>query len=248
MAIVNIRFIIFALLIFVRPFSSYAAPQTAQNQPQKSFWTKTKTALIVSAGTAIGVAGIILVYLSRPIPQSKSLMTSELFSAVHTGNHTKVSQLIDELGVDIQNDITHHTPLHVASMDGNTGMMELLISKHANINAKAYGVTPLELAVEYNQPLSVETLLKHNADPNSGHTPPLQWAVLWPQRAGLVAPLLNAKDIDKDMGVHTEDDYDELRRTAKATRVNIKPEIITLLQSAGTNERIIKILEHPEVD
>jgi ankyrin repeat protein len=56
------------------------------------------------------------------------------------------------------------TPLHYAAQYGEKEIVELLISKGADVNAENYeGKTPLDRAIEYNQPETADLLRKHGA-------------------------------------------------------------------------------------
>ena len=85
------------------------------------------------------------------------------------------------------------TPLHSAVAGGHKDVVELLIAKGADVNAKdeEYGAIPLHHAAQAGHKEIVELLIAAGADVNAknkdGKTP-LDWAVAWdePETADLL--------------------------------------------------------------
>jgi len=58
------------------------------------------------------------------------------------------------------------TPLHLAAINGQRNIAEMLIARGAGLNARdKSGHTPLSWAMEKNQPALVELLKHHGAQP-----------------------------------------------------------------------------------
>jgi ankyrin repeat protein len=95
----------------------------------------------------------------------------EFFAAVQRGDVKHVSDLLAN-GIDIHVRSTErfyqgYTALHYAARDGRVPVMQLLLSRGANLNLTANkNDTPLYVASVSNQPAAVELLLKNGADPN----------------------------------------------------------------------------------
>ncbi len=102
-------------------------------------------------------------FASRKKPPTE--LDVELLEAVKTGNLEEVHKLIEE-----DPDVVHartrewSTPLHVAIQAGHYDIVELLIEKGADINAKNInGNTPLHTAVSQEQTTMIELFLRKKA-------------------------------------------------------------------------------------
>ena len=95
-----------------------------------------------------------------------------LLDAAEKGNIEAVKQHLDA-GADVNaqdNDI-RWTPLHVAAAFGHKEIVELLIAKDADVNAKSEGGwgkgddgwTPLNYAIKYNYSKTADLLRKHGS-------------------------------------------------------------------------------------
>ncbi|RTZ69395.1 MAG: hypothetical protein DSZ35_02665 [Verrucomicrobia bacterium] len=84
-----------------------------------------------------------------------------LFDAVkRRGNIEAVKQAIaDGADVNTMGD-EGETPLHQAALGGHKKVAELLIAKGADLNAKSYGETPLDLAIRLGQTETADLLRK----------------------------------------------------------------------------------------
>ncbi len=125
------------------------------------------------------------------------------------------------------------TPLHMAVIDGQQGIVEYLIEKGAQINAKDIsGTTPLHEAVRYGRTEIAKMLLAAGANVNAqdslGKTPLL---IITPQDAQLETYQLlikyggnpNAKDLYGDTPLHI------------ATMTGVSTDILSCLYSAGAD-------------
>ena len=78
--------------------------------------------------------------------------------------HKEIVELLIAKGADVnaKNDKFVGTFLHWAAFSGHKEIAELLIAKGADVNAKdRVGKTPLDRAIEYNQPETADLLRKH---------------------------------------------------------------------------------------
>ena len=82
-----------------------------------------------------------------------------------------------------------YTPLHDAALEGHKDMVELLLAKGADVNAKDKdGNTPLHEAAYTNDRGFVELLLAEGAEvnaKNSSGSTPLRWALFGPRQGPL---------------------------------------------------------------
>ncbi|GBM77458.1 Ankyrin-3 [Araneus ventricosus] len=83
--------------------------------------------------------------------------------------------LFNKINVNVRSDL-RFVPLHYAARGGHAEVVQFLIEKGADINAKGVdGITPLHLALEEGHNTVVDILLQHGADINaallSGRTP-----------------------------------------------------------------------------
>ena len=96
-------------------------------------------------------------------------MERSLYQAVSQNLIQEVEKLVDG-GANVNEKVSyfHRTPLHVASSLGFDQMVELLISKGANIVAKdTQDCTPLHIAIKTNRKEIVDLLIKHDAEINA---------------------------------------------------------------------------------
>jgi len=97
--------------------------------------------------------------------------------------HTEVAKLLLTNGsrVKSRNKTPTDTPLHYAAVNGDTEIVEMLLNRGANINAKNWcGITPLHNAVKSKKMEITEYLLKRGAyvnARNSYNVTPLHFAV-----------------------------------------------------------------------
>lgn len=125
------------------------------------------------------------------------------------------------------------TPLHMAAIDGQKGIVEYLIDKGAQINAKDIsGATPLHEAVRYGRTDITKLLLASggnaNAQDSLGKTPLL---IITPQDAQLETYQVllkyganpNAKDLYGDTPLHI------------ATMTGVSTDILSCLYAAGAD-------------
>jgi uncharacterized protein len=70
------------------------------------------------------------------------------------------------IGKDADVNKTGWTPLHYAATGGHMAIIELLLERHAYIDAESpNGTTPLMMAAHYGSPAAVKALLEAGADP-----------------------------------------------------------------------------------
>jgi ankyrin repeat protein len=88
---------------------------------------------------------------------------SPLMMAALKGN-LEIAKKLVERDADINK--TGWTPLHYAATGGHLAIIELLLEKHAYIDAESpNGSTPLMMAAHYGTPAAVKLLLESGADP-----------------------------------------------------------------------------------
>lgn len=106
-------------------------------------------------------------------------------------------------------DVRKAGPLHVAAEHGNTGVVKLLLSRGANMNARRgpKGETPLHWAARAAKKSAVEALLEAGADPQlmcNGATPLLMANRSWTEaatRAATMAALVRGGADINELGV-----------------------------------------------
>ena len=110
--------------------------------------------------------------------------TSSIHTHVRDGDLAGVQAYLDS-GVDINaRDENGSTPLHIASLNGQEQVVELLINRGAEVNATSEigGWTPLHMAASKNHIQVVSFLIKKGADEDAkaiiGGWTPLHWAAL----------------------------------------------------------------------
>jgi ankyrin repeat protein len=93
---------------------------------------------------------------------------ADLWGVLGSSNHKDPIALLTVHGVDSQDMKNGYTPLHLAVFSvGHKKMVELLVSKGADVNAKAAsGATPLFFAVLRDQKDDAQILIEHGADVN----------------------------------------------------------------------------------
>ncbi len=159
----------------------------------------------------------------------------EIHDAAEKGDLEKVKVLLkanSDLVSSKDDKGYEYTPLHLAAMGGHKDIVELLLSKKADVNAKdKCGSTPLQLAVDRNYKEVVKLLLAKganvNAKPeNSGGTP-LSLAAA-NSNADIVKLLLAAgADVNGDQG-------DGTPPLIEASRIGSK-EVVKLLLAKGAD-------------
>jgi ankyrin repeat protein len=91
--------------------------------------------------------------------------------AVKTGDLASVKDAVEKkgLGIDtVDATVTKGTPMHWAADFNQVAVLEYLLGKGADVNAKnAYGITPLLSATYESHKEAVEFLLKKGADKNA---------------------------------------------------------------------------------
>ena len=103
--------------------------------------------------------------LKSPSEPQKVIVVQPLDISIHMaaedGNIEVVKQHI-AAGTDVNAKEEDGTPLHYAAWNGHKEIVELLIAAGADVNAKNnIGHTPLDSAIEYNQPQIADLLRKH---------------------------------------------------------------------------------------
>ena len=121
-------------------------------------------------------------FLPNLFGKGQSKYAADLISAAKIGSVAEISALLDR-GVDVNaSDKDGVTALMVASFNGHSEAVNLLLSKRADVNAKTsdYGQTALRLASQHGHIEIVKLLLAAHADINAtdkdGKTA-LYWAV-----------------------------------------------------------------------
>lgn len=92
----------------------------------------------------------------------------DLWSVLGSSNHKDPVSLLSVHGVDTQDMKNGYTPLHLAVFSvGHKKMVELLLSKGADVNARAAsGATPLFFAILRDQKDDAQIFIDHSADVN----------------------------------------------------------------------------------
>ena len=159
-----------------------------------------------------------------------------LYVAASAGQLQVVNFLLDH-GADINLVSGGDTPLNAATAHGNKAMVELLLSRGAEVNARVTtGGTVLHTAVENGFQAVAETLLQHHANvnapfpPSNGGETPLHLAVLksYPNLVNLL--LKYGADINATNGSG---------RTPLFHAINhSRPDLIQKLLAAGANPNL----------
>ena len=123
----------------------------------------------------VGVALLLLLPMAAHA-QTMEPEYSDLYLAVDRNDLEEVRRLLDG-GADVGENYDGYTLLHEAANDGSVALMELLLDRGANVNAREkYGYTPLMYAAgntyspydlqEKRGIRGVNLLLNHGANPN----------------------------------------------------------------------------------
>lgn len=114
---------------------------------------------------------------SQPKPAN---LEKEMLKAAKSGAAVQVQQLLEhDPSLISARDTDGSTPLHCATWKGHLAVVELLLSRGADVNATNqndhWGTTPLHAAAHANQRAIAELLISHGADINAtnlnGRTP-----------------------------------------------------------------------------
>ena len=90
-----------------------------------------------------------------------------LFSATRSGDLEAIKEHLDN-GSDVhKRDSLKLTPVHWATINGQTNALKLLIEKGGDINVKTDGITPLHMASHLGRHETVVFLVNHGADVNA---------------------------------------------------------------------------------
>lgn len=97
-------------------------------------------------------------------------------------NHNSTAAFLIEHGADImKSNCKAFTPLHYAAEEGNKEIIQLLISKGAEIDSNSESGTPLQCAAHSGKREAVKILLDNKANPNSVtqlYFPPLMLSIV----------------------------------------------------------------------
>ena len=96
-----------------------------------------------------------------PEPPTAKAPDISIHDAAEEGNVEAVKQHL-AAGTDV-NLGGGATPLHPATYSGHKEIVELLIANGANVNTKAKGWTPLDIAIEFEHSEIADILRKHGA-------------------------------------------------------------------------------------
>ena len=108
------------------------------------------------------IAAVLLVgcgELQSPEPPTAKAPDISIHDAAEEGNVEAVKQHL-AAGTDV-NLGGGATPLHPATYSGHKEIVELLIANGANVNTKAKGWTPLDIAIEFEHSEIADILRKH---------------------------------------------------------------------------------------
>lgn len=112
---------------------------------------------------SLKVAGVLINWPSTKVETRNRQDESPLMLAALKGLTDVCQQLISK-GANVNK--PGWTPLHYAATHGHLAVIDLLLEKHAYIDAASpNGSTPLMLAASYGTPAAVKLLLESGADP-----------------------------------------------------------------------------------
>jgi len=177
---------------------------------------------IVGLGVAVIVSGSVLNYYKYVLLNSFGLTPTSVYEAVYKGDVDTVRRYLEQGGnVNAKYGFDGNTPLQRAAQNNNKDMVEMLIAKGADVNAKDKdGNTPLQRAAQNNNKDMVEMLIAKGADVNAkdkdGNTP-LQRAAQHNRKD--VAELLIAKGAD--VNAKDKDGNTPLQRAAQHNRKDV---------------------------
>jgi len=175
---------------------------------------------IVGLGVAVIVSGSVLNYYKYVLLNSFGLTPTSVYEAVYKGDVDTVRRYLEQGGnVNAKYGFDGNTPLQRAAQNNNKDMVEMLIAKGADVNAKDKdGNTPLQRAAQHNRKDVAELLIAKGADVNAkdkdGNTP-LQRAAQHNRKD--VAELLIAKgaDVNAKYNAKNKEDYTLLHWAAQ---------------------------------
>jgi ankyrin repeat protein len=118
-----------------------------------------KTEAIIPSSRVILIIVLVLAF-------SRLAFSGEIHDAARSDDLEKVQELLaeDPSLVSSRDDLTW-TPLHVAAVNGNKDVVELLLASKAHVNAKTNrGLTPLSLALDKDHHEVAELLRRHGGE------------------------------------------------------------------------------------
>ena len=124
------------------------------------------TLTIVPAVNWISVRAVESTFKQLEAPKLGTGLASNLWTAVRTGDlESAVRLLNEESNVEQLDPVLGHTPLVMAALLGQTGMVDLLIRSGADVNGRTRdGNTPLHHAAFFGHAEAAELLLNSGAD------------------------------------------------------------------------------------
>ena len=106
-------------------------------------------------------------FLTNTISNRIYISGDNLFSATRSGDLEAIKKHLDN-GSDVhKRDSLKLTPVHWATINGQTNALKLLIEKGGDINVKMDGMTPLHMASHLGRHETVGFLVNHGADVNA---------------------------------------------------------------------------------
>ena len=106
-------------------------------------------------------------FLTNAVSNRIYISGDNLFSATRSGDLEAIKKHLDN-GSDVhKRDSLKLTPVHWATINGQTNALKLLIEKGGDINVKMDGMTPLHMASHLGRHETVVFLVNHGADVNA---------------------------------------------------------------------------------
>ena len=106
-------------------------------------------------------------FLTTAVSNRIYISGDNLFSATRSGDLEAIKKHLDN-GSDVhKRDSLKLTPVHWATINGQTNALKLLIEKGGDINVKMDGMTPLHMASHLGRHETVVFLVNHGADVNA---------------------------------------------------------------------------------